>query len=167
MRQGVRHRGAACAARGARTRARATWPGRWAGSTHDARNRERPRARRGGGGRGAIPVRFDARDHAAPAFGSFRRRSRSGVETAHAAHQTRSPIGVGDHLRPLARRFEVVPSHAGTAGAGPLILGAVEERGCDLVVMGAYGRSWLHEWVLGGATRHVPRNARLPVLPAN
>lgn len=81
---------------------------------------------------------------------------------------TRWPaIGIGDYLGRLARRFEAVPSHAGAAAAGPLILGTAAQRGCDLVVMGAYGRSWLHEWVLGGATRHVLRHARVPLLLAN
>jgi len=34
----------------------------------------------------------------------------------------------------------------------------------DLLVMGAYGHSRLREFVLGGATREMLRDPRLPVL---
>jgi nucleotide-binding universal stress UspA family protein len=36
--------------------------------------------------------------------------------------------------------------------------------GADLVVMGAYGHSHLSEWVFGGVTRTVLREAGVPVL---
>ena len=36
--------------------------------------------------------------------------------------------------------------------------------GADLIVMGAYGHARMHELVFGGVTRHVLREARLPVL---
>jgi len=34
----------------------------------------------------------------------------------------------------------------------------------DLIVMGAYGHSHLSEWIFGGVTRTVLREAELPVL---
>jgi nucleotide-binding universal stress UspA family protein len=64
------------------------------------------------------------------------------------------------HGAPVAARQ--VPSGAG--GAGATLLGAAEAEGADLLVMGAYGHSRLRELVLGGATREVLRDARVPVL---
>jgi len=48
--------------------------------------------------------------------------------------------------------------------AGPALLEQAARFHADLLVMGAYGRSRFSEWILGGATRHVLWNARLPVL---
>jgi len=36
--------------------------------------------------------------------------------------------------------------------------------GAELVVVGAYGHSYLNEWIFGGVTRTVLREAELPVL---
>lgn len=47
---------------------------------------------------------------------------------------------------------------------GAMLLGAAAAEGADLLVMGAYGHSRLREIVLGGATREVLRDARIPVL---
>jgi nucleotide-binding universal stress UspA family protein len=51
--------------------------------------------------------------------------------------------------------------------ADAALLAAVENSGADLLIMGAYGRSWLREWFLGGATRHVLRHMAVPVLMAH
>jgi nucleotide-binding universal stress UspA family protein len=81
---------------------------------------------------------------------------------------TRYPdLKVADYLRHHsakveARRFETTDSEAGTA-----ILQEAKKTGADLLVMGAYGRSWFSEWVLGGATRYVLREMQLPVLMAH
>lgn len=48
--------------------------------------------------------------------------------------------------------------------AGEALLEQADRFHADLLVMGAYGRSRFSEWALGGATRHVLWNARLPVL---
>ncbi len=48
--------------------------------------------------------------------------------------------------------------------AGAALLAQAAAQGADLLVMGAYGHTRLRELVLGGATRHVLRTARLPVL---
>lgn len=48
--------------------------------------------------------------------------------------------------------------------AGEALLEQADRFHADLLVMGAYGRSRFSEWALGGATRHVLSNARLPVL---
>ncbi len=48
--------------------------------------------------------------------------------------------------------------------AGGQLLARLEELGADLLVMGIYSHARLRELVLGGATRHVLRQARAPVL---
>lgn len=50
-------------------------------------------------------------------------------------------------------------------GQGLLTLAAQED--CDLLVMGCYGHSQFRELFLGGVTRHVLQNARVPVLMAH
>lgn len=47
--------------------------------------------------------------------------------------------------------------------AGQSLLAAADQRQADLLVMGAYGHGRFSEWLLGGATRHVLRHARIPV----
>ncbi|MBM3580358.1 MAG: universal stress protein [Alphaproteobacteria bacterium] len=61
-----------------------------------------------------------------------------------------------------ARRFDVSDAEAGTA-----ILDEARKAEADLLVMGAYGRWWFSEWILGGATQHVLRDMHLPVLMAH
>ena len=48
--------------------------------------------------------------------------------------------------------------------AGEVLLAQCSAHGADLLVMGAYGHTRLRELVFGGATRHVLREATLPVL---
>jgi hypothetical protein len=48
--------------------------------------------------------------------------------------------------------------------AGDSLLDAATDAGAELLVMGAYGRSRLSEWILGGATRHVLQHSRMPLL---
>ncbi|MFC7335344.1 universal stress protein [Rhodocista pekingensis] len=83
----------------------------------------------------------------------------------------RPPVDIAVHLArhagPGCAPVEAVPLEVPEAEAGAAILRQAAARGADLLVMGAYGRSWLREWALGGATRHVLRNAPLPVLMAH
>ena len=44
------------------------------------------------------------------------------------------------------------------------ILSYAEAEGIDLIVMGAFGHSRLHDLILGGTTAYIIRNATLPVL---
>jgi len=44
------------------------------------------------------------------------------------------------------------------------ILGHAEAERIDLIVMGAFGHSRLHDFILGGTTAYILRNATLPVL---
>ncbi|WP_162306109.1 universal stress protein [Oleisolibacter albus] len=77
------------------------------------------------------------------------------------------PVDIQDHLRHFCPEVALIPSAAVDAQAGAGILAAAAHAGADLVVMGAYGRSRLREWLMGGATHHVLRHARLPVLVAH
>lgn len=56
--------------------------------------------------------------------------------------------------------------HMGDGGesTGAALLAAAREAGADLLAMGAYGHTRLSEWVLGGVTRHVLCNTRIPLL---
>jgi nucleotide-binding universal stress UspA family protein len=61
--------------------------------------------------------------------------------------------------------FDVSTRHLqpGPHGAADTLLAAARDEGA-LVVMGAYGRSRLREWIFGGFTRHALRGAEVPVL---
>ena len=48
--------------------------------------------------------------------------------------------------------------------SGAALLAHVAESGADMVVMGAYGRTRLSEWIFGGVTRHVLQEMTVPVL---
>lgn len=82
---------------------------------------------------------------------------------------TRRPaVDIAAHLsRHAAGPVTAEPLDVPEAEAGSAILRKAADLGADLLVMGAYGRSWLREWAFGGATRHVLRNAALPVLMAH
>jgi len=50
---------------------------------------------------------------------------------------------------------------------GETILATADSLGCDLLIKGAYTQSRLRQMIFGGATRHVMKNADLPVLLAH
>jgi nucleotide-binding universal stress UspA family protein len=53
---------------------------------------------------------------------------------------------------------------AGEGQVGAALVDAATRLGASLLVMGAYGRSRLREWIFGGATRHLLRNSPVPLL---
>jgi nucleotide-binding universal stress UspA family protein len=55
----------------------------------------------------------------------------------------------------------------GRGGAADMLLGTASEIGAGLLVMGGYGHSRLREFVFGGVTEHVIRDAALAVLMAH
>ncbi|MFM2042986.1 MAG: hypothetical protein RLY86_1562 [Pseudomonadota bacterium] len=71
------------------------------------------------------------------------------------------------HLRRHARVVEVLSTGVDGTMAGAAILDAAAATDSDLIVMGAYGRPWISEWLLGGATRQVLRDTTVPVLLAH
>jgi len=60
----------------------------------------------------------------------------------------------------------VSPSRRSSGGkeVGRFLLSRATAFRADLIVMGAYGHSRLSEWIFGGVTRTVLREAELPVL---
>ncbi len=47
---------------------------------------------------------------------------------------------------------------------GDAVLPRAADLGADLLVMGAYGRSHVREWAMGGVTRNLLKHMTLPVL---
>ena len=75
-----------------------------------------------------------------------------------------------DIARYLARHgVKAAVESTGSAGigAGDVLLSRAADLGADLLVMGAYGHSRVHEVLLGGATRTVLASMTLPVLMAH
>jgi nucleotide-binding universal stress UspA family protein len=70
----------------------------------------------------------------------------------------------GDHLDRHGMRYEECMLERPDEQGGEEILELVTTMRADLLVMGGFGRSRFSEWVLGGATRHVLREAGIPVL---
>ncbi|MDP4003344.1 universal stress protein [Methylobacterium sp. NEAU K] len=59
-----------------------------------------------------------------------------------------------------------LPAPDGTP-VGPAILAEAERRNASMLALGAYTHSRVREFLLGGVTRHMIENARLPVLMAH
>lgn len=82
------------------------------------------------------------------------------------------PAGIGeepgaDIARNLSRhgcRVEAARISTDQVDPGDTLLNTVSDESCDLVVMGAYGRSRLREQVLGGMTRFMLQHMTVPVL---
>ena len=64
-------------------------------------------------------------------------------------------------------RAEVVVLTQTTATVSETLGQHLRERGAELLVMGAYGHARLREWILGGTTRDMLRDAAVPVLLAS
>lgn len=100
---------------------------------------------------------------------------RDSLPFLRAAHRV-SVVSVGETRQETDSEHEVVAHlhrHEVKARAvqvpeddniGPKLLATAEKLGCDMMVMGAYGHSRVRELLLGGATRHVFRHTRIPVL---
>jgi nucleotide-binding universal stress UspA family protein len=76
-------------------------------------------------------------------------------------------LDIAAYLKRHGVEAEVRNTDAAGSDAGTAILEAARTSKADLVVMGAYGRSRLREWVLGGATRTVLDYMDVPVLMAH
>lgn len=89
-----------------------------------------------------------------------------------AANPKPGPNGLGDEpcadiARHLSRHgCKVEAAHVATdvIEPGDMVLNMLADEGCDLLVMGAYGRSRLRELVLGGMTRFILQHMTVPVL---
>ncbi len=58
---------------------------------------------------------------------------------------------------------ETSSSQTSSLSVGEELLSEANARGCDMIVMGAYGHSRMREFVFGGATRHIFGNMNLPI----
>lgn len=79
-----------------------------------------------------------------------------------------SEIDLGERLAEALRESGLPADHLDIASGGEAVGTALQQRtaeaGANLLVMGAYGHSRLREFVLGGATRGVLADPRMPVL---
>lgn len=49
-------------------------------------------------------------------------------------------------------------------GIGNTILNTATDQGCDLIIMGAYNRSRVREWILGGTSKTLLQSMTVPIL---
>lgn len=99
------------------------------------------------------------------------------LEKAHkvtvlAVNPRNGPSGLGDepgadiarHLSRHGVRAESAHITTDALDPGDTVLNEIADQSCDLLVMGAYGRSRLREMVLGGMTHHMLQHMTVPVL---
>ena len=79
-------------------------------------------------------------------------------------HGQKPGADVARRLSALGAQVEVQRLSSGGEEVGHLLLAHAAAFRADLLVMGAYGHSTLHEWLFGGVTRTVLYEAGLPVL---
>jgi nucleotide-binding universal stress UspA family protein len=72
--------------------------------------------------------------------------------------------GICEHL--ARHDIEATPIHvtSTTDSVADVILSQAKELDIDLIIMGAYGHSWLRERILGGNTYHLLNNSPIPML---
>lgn len=73
-------------------------------------------------------------------------------------------ISISSHLKRHVAEVVEEKTQLGPALVGEHLLDRANELGCGMIVMGAYGRSWFSEYLLGGATRHILKHMTVPVL---
>lgn len=71
---------------------------------------------------------------------------------------------VARHLARHGAKVDVRRVSSGGEDIGRVLLSQAASFGADLLVIGAYGRSRLSEWIFGAVTQTVLREAELPVL---
>jgi nucleotide-binding universal stress UspA family protein len=71
---------------------------------------------------------------------------------------------IGQHLARHGLTVEVKRIVASDTDVANTILSHAADSSADFLVMGGYGHSRLHEWVLGGATRQLLAQMTVPVL---
>ena len=84
----------------------------------------------------------------------------------NAGHGQEPGADIARHLARHGAQVQVRRLPSGGAGeeVGLSLLSQATAFGADLVVMGAYGHSYMTEWMFGSVTRTVLREASLPVL---
>jgi nucleotide-binding universal stress UspA family protein len=77
------------------------------------------------------------------------------------------PFDIDEYLARHSIAAEHIEIDADDAHAGEVLLDAALGTAANLLVMGAYGRTRFSEWVFGGATRSLLRDAPFPVFLRN
>jgi len=77
------------------------------------------------------------------------------------------PVDIANYLQRHGVKIDETDLEVPDSEAGDRILKSAQHSKADLIVMGAFGRSRLREWVLGGATRHVLEHMTVPVFMAH
>jgi nucleotide-binding universal stress UspA family protein len=80
---------------------------------------------------------------------------------------TREPANLWERFHNLAASPKVRVKHEVIVADRPSanhVLDILDKFGCDLIVMGTHGRSWLKHRLFGSVTEDVVRRARCPVM---
>lgn len=118
---------------------------------------------------GPVAVGWNGSTEAAAALACSRPllRQASGVTvivSTKRQHRRPNAEDVADYLRCHGIGAQSRVIDMGGAHVGEVLLAQCRELGAELLVVGAYSRSRMQEILLGGVTRHLIREARLPVL---
>jgi len=79
-------------------------------------------------------------------------------------HGREPETDIARHLARHGVEVDIQRVSSGGEDTGRVLLSQAASFGADLLVMGAYGHSRLSEWIFGGVTKTVLREAELPVL---
>lgn len=114
------------------------------------------------GGREAARAAHDALPILVSSTQTFLHRIDPPAEADHDV--TAVGAGLATALARHGVNIETSSSNTHSLSVGEEILSEARGRGCDLIVMGAYGHSRMREMVFGGATRYMFDQAPVPVL---
>ena len=106
--------------------------------------------------RDAIPLLQQAKDVA--------------IAVVHSSPSEKTDAQIADLVRYLARHKVSVTqqiANLSNENEGTILLQLAEEHRVDLIVLGAYGRTRLGEWIFGGVTRDLLLNSRICCLFSN
>ena len=73
-------------------------------------------------------------------------------------------FSIASHLKAHVKEVQEEKVEVGASSVGEHLLNRANELDCGMIVMGAYGRSWFSEYMLGGATRFILSNMSIPIL---
>jgi nucleotide-binding universal stress UspA family protein len=82
----------------------------------------------------------------------------------HRGHGPEPGADIARHLASHGVHIDVRRLSSGGQEVGHVLVSQAAAFGADLIVMGAYGHSYVSEWMFGSVTRTVLREADLPVL---
>jgi nucleotide-binding universal stress UspA family protein len=85
-------------------------------------------------------------------------------ERRQSGHGQEPGADIARHLARHGVQVEVRRRSSEGEDVGRVLLSQAAAFGADLLVMGAYGHSYLNEWIFGGVTRTILSEAGLPVL---